>query len=186
VGGLPGQRLHDAPRACCDEGKRAAETLASDYARQFAVDTRIARIFNTHGPRMCADGVRVVSNFFVQALRGEPTTVYGGGTQTRSCSYVDDPVDGLLRLMDAPAAPDPVNLGNPEVVTVLELARHIIALVGRSEVVQRPLPEDDPSRRCPDITRARAMLGWQPRVSLDEGLRRSLPAFVAATTNPGR
>ena len=158
------------PRACYDEGKRVAETLTADFARQFGVDARIARIFNTYGPRMRPDDGRVVSNFIVQALRGESLTIYGDGSQTRSFCYVSDLVDGLLRLMDAPAVNGPVNLGNPEEITMLALARRVVDVVGAGELVYRPLPEHDPARRCPDITRARNWLSWQPRVSLDEGL----------------
>lgn len=172
------------PRACYDEGKRVAETLASDYARQYGVDARIARIFNTYGPRMALDDGRVVSNFCVQALRGEDITVYGGGQQTRSFCYVNDLVDGLIRLMEAAAVPGPVNLGNPHEITVQALAERIIALVGRGTIVNRPLPADDPTRRCPDITRARTWLDWHPLIPLEEGLARVVPYFRELLERP--
>lgn len=165
------------PRACYDEGKRIAETLASDYARQFGCDVRIARIFNTYGPRMRPDDGRVVSNFCVQALRNEPITIYGTGNQTRSFCYVDDLIQGLLRLGEVPSVPGPVNLGNPEEVTVRDLAERIITRVGSGSVVHQPLPQDDPAKRCPDITRARTLLGWEPRIGLDHGLDRVVEFF---------
>jgi UDP-glucuronate decarboxylase len=166
-------------RSCYDEGKRCAETLFFDYHRQHGVAIRIARIFNTYGPRMHPDDGRVVSNFIVQALRGEPITIYGDGAQSRAFCYVDELVDGLMRLMDADdTLTGPVNLGNPAEFTILELARKVIALTGaRSPIVRRPLPPDDPRQRRPDITLARTLLDWQPAIALDEGLRRAIPYF---------
>jgi len=168
------------PRACYDEGKRCAETLCSDFGRRHEAAVKIARIFNTYGPGMAEDDGRVVSNFAVQALAGRPLTVYGDGRQTRALCYVDDMVEALVRLMESPASlRGPVNLGNPHEVTVLEIARRVQALAGAgSEVVFRPLPADDPGRRCPDILLARRKLGWEPRVPLDEGLRRTLDYFA--------
>jgi UDP-glucuronate decarboxylase len=167
------------PRACYDEGKRCAETLFFDYHRQHRVDIRVVRIFNTYGPRMHPNDGRVVSNFIVQALRGEDLTVYGDGTQTRSFCYVDDLVDGLLRMMDAPdGTTGPINLGNPHEFTMLELAEMTLRLTGsRSRLVRRPLPQDDPKQRQPDIARAKAALGWQPKVELEEGLGRTVDYF---------
>jgi UDP-glucuronate decarboxylase len=166
------------PRACYDEGKRVAETLMMDYHRQDGVDIRIARIFNTYGPRMdVADG-RVVSNFIVQVLRGEPLTVYGTGEQTRSFCYIDDLVEGLIRLMNADGVHEPVNLGNPDEFTIRELAEKTGELCGVSTRIRHcPLPEDDPIRRCPDISRAQQLLSWQPGVQLTEGLRRTIADF---------
>jgi UDP-glucuronate decarboxylase len=166
------------PRACYDEGKRVAETLMMDYHRQDGVDIRIARIFNTYGPRMdVADG-RVVSNFIVQVLRGEPITVYGTGEQTRSFCYIDDLVEGLIRLMNADGVHEPVNLGNPNEFTIRELAEKTGELCGVSPRIRHcPLPEDDPIRRCPDISRAQQLLSWQPGVQLTEGLRRTITDF---------
>ena len=164
-------------RSCYDEGKRCAEALCFAYRRERAVPIRVARIFNTYGPRLCPGDGRVVSNFIVQALRGEPLTVYGHGEQTRSFCYVDDTVDGLLRLMDSDAS-EPINLGNPVEHTVLELAERVLRLTGsRSWLERRPLPADDPRRRCPDIGAAERQLDWQPRVSLDEGLERTIVYF---------
>jgi UDP-glucuronate decarboxylase len=166
------------PRACYDEGKRCAEALTVSYARQYGVETRIARIFNTYGPRMHEDDGRVVSNFAVQALRGQDLTIYGEGLQTRSFCYVDDLVGGLMALMDLPVDPGPVNLGNPEEVTIRELAERVIALVGTGVSLRHePLPVDDPTRRRPDISKARDLLGWQPRVPLGEGLRATVDYF---------
>ena len=167
------------PRACYDEGKRCAETLCYIYERSYGVDLRIARIFNTYGPRMRENDGRVVSNFIVQALRNESIKVYGEGRQTRSFCYVDDLVDGFIALMNEEAnISGPVNLGNPIEVEVVELARRIIELTGsRSRIVSRPLPTDDPPRRRPDIGRARDLLGWQPQVGLDEGLQRTIAYF---------
>ena len=168
------------PRACYDEGKRVAETLMSDYHRQAKVDIRIARIFNTYGPRMAENDGRVVSNFILQALRGEPITLYGTGEQTRSFCYVDDLVDGLIRLMDADGITDPVNLGNPGEFTMRQLAEMVCRLCGSSsDIVMRPLPQDDPTRRRPDISWARALLGWQPHIPLEEGLTRTIADFTA-------
>ncbi len=166
-------------RSCYDEGKRCAETLFFDYHRQHGVDIKVARIFNTYGPRMHYSDGRVVSNFVVQALRGEPLTLYGDGSQTRSFCYVDDLIDGLLKLMAAPRdLPGPVNLGNPAEISVRNLAETVIAMTGsRSKIVNQPLPEDDPRRRCPDITLATQRLGWKPDTSLDEGLRSTIEYF---------
>ena len=167
------------PRACYDEGKRCAETLFFDYYRQHNLRIRVARIFNTYGPRMLPDDGRVVSNFAVQALKNEPITVYGKGDQTRSFCYVDDTVDGLIRLMDAPDdVTGPCNLGNPVETTVFELAEKIIALAkSSSKIVHKPLPQDDPVRRKPDITIARGKLAWEPKVALDDGLERTVHFF---------
>ncbi len=167
------------PRACYDEGKRCAETLFFDYYRQHNLKIRVARIFNTYGPRMHPNDGRVVSNFIVQALRNEAITLYGDGSQTRAFCYVDDLIDGFLALM---AAPDditgPVNLGNPVETSVGELAEMVIALTGsRSQIVLRPLPVDDPVQRCPDIAQAQGVLGWEPRVELKDGLTRTIAYF---------
>jgi UDP-glucuronate decarboxylase len=168
------------PRACYDEGKRCAETLFFDYHRQYGVDIRIARIFNTYGPRMHPNDGRVVSNFIVQALRGQPVTLYGDGQQTRSFCYVDDLIEGFVRLMNADGVTTPVNIGNPGEFTVRELAELVIELTGsRSEIVHRPLPQDDPTQRRPDITRARDLLGWQPTIALRDGLARTIAYFDA-------
>ena len=169
------------PRSCYDEGKRAAETLFFDYHRQHRLRIKIARIFNTYGPRMHPNDGRVVSTFVVQALRGEPIPVFGDGNQTRSFCYVDDLVDGPIRLMDTPDhVTGPINLGNPTEFTMLELAGQVIELTGsRSEIVFRPLPQDDPRQRKPDITRARETLDWAPTVALREGLQRTIDAFRA-------
>ena len=167
------------PRACYDEGKRCAETLFFDFHREHRIAIKVARIFNTYGPKMQIDDGRVISNFIVQALRNEPLTVYGDGTQTRSFCYIDDMIDGLMRLMKSPEEfTGPVNLGNPLEVTMLELAERIILLTGSSsEIVHRPLPVDDPTRRQPDIGLANSALGWQPRVALDDGLRNTILWF---------
>jgi UDP-glucuronate decarboxylase len=167
------------PRACYDEGKRCAETLFFDYWRQHGLSIRVARIFNTYGPRMHPHDGRVVSNFIVQALKGEPITIYGQGTQTRAFCYVDDLIEGFVRLMAAPeAVTGPINLGNPVETPVLDLARLVIDLTGsRSKLVHRPLPADDPIQRCPDIAQARAVLGWEPRVALKPGLERTIAYF---------
>jgi UDP-glucuronate decarboxylase len=166
-------------RACYDEGKRCAETLFSDYQRQHGVRVKIARIFNTYGPRMRSDDGRVVSNFIVQALNDEPLTIFGDGAQTRSFCYVSDLVEGLIRLMETPDDfSGPVNLGNPDEFTMIELARQIIALTGsHSDIEHHPLPSDDPIRRKPDITRAAQTLAWQPRVPLEAGLRETIAYF---------
>ena len=170
------------PRACYDEGKRAAETLAFDFARAGRADVRVARIFNTYGPRMRADDGRVVSNVICQALLGDDITVYGDGTQTRSFCYVTDLVDGLRRLMDSESAiGGPVNLGNPIELTVSDLVERVLALTGsESRTVFMPLPEDDPRRRRPDIGRALELLGWQPRVDLQAGLEATASWFADA------
>ena len=166
-------------RSCYDEGKRVAETLMMDYHRQNQVDTRIARIFNTYGPRMLENDGRVVSNFIVQALRGNPITVYGDGNQTRSFCYVDDLVEGLVRLMNADKLFEPVNLGNPGEFTINELAEQVKALCGSSVTVKHePLPADDPRQRQPNITRAKELLGWQPTIALLEGLTRTIGDFA--------
>ncbi len=166
------------PRACYDEGKRVAETLMMDYHRQTGVDTRIARIFNTYGPRMDEADGRVVSNFVVQVLRGEPLTIYGSGEQTRSFCYVDDLVEGLIRLMNVEGVHEPVNLGNPGEFTILELAETIAALCDApSSVRYCALPEDDPTQRCPDIAKAKTILNWTPQVALRDGLERTIADF---------
>lgn len=165
-------------RSCYDEGKRVAETLMMDYHRQNGVDIRIARIFNTYGPRMAIDDGRVVSNFCVQALSGQDITIYGDGSQTRSFCYITDLVDGLVRLMTREAYQEPVNLGNPEEFTILELAQKIISLTqSTAKLVFQPLPPDDPVKRRPDITRAQEILGWQPKVPLISGLKETIPYF---------
>jgi UDP-glucuronate decarboxylase len=165
-------------RSCYDEGKRVAETFTMDYHRQNRVDTKIVRIFNTYGPRMLPDDGRVVSNFIVQAIKGRDITVYGDGSQTRSFCYVDDLIEGMVRMMGSEGFTGPVNLGNPEEYTIQELAEKIIALTGsRSKIVHRPLPSDDPTQRQPDINLAHQRLGWQPRISVDEGLRMTIGYF---------
>ncbi|HWT10931.1 MAG TPA: UDP-glucuronic acid decarboxylase family protein [Roseomonas sp.] len=174
------------PRACYDEGKRCAETLFFDYKRQHNVRIKVVRIFNTYGPRMHPNDGRVVSNFIVQALQGKPITIYGEGTQTRSFCFVDDLVEGLMRLMDTPDdVTGPVNIGNPHEITVRELAERVIALCGDAVPLEkRPLPQDDPTRRCPDITLARRLLGWEPTVPLEDGLRRTVAYFDALLRQP--
>ena len=169
------------PRACYDEGKRCAETLFFDYHRQHRLRIKVARIFNTYGPRMHPSDGRVVSNFIMQALKGQPITVYGEGSQTRSFCFVDDLVQGLMRLMDSPdAVTGPVNLGNPGEFTILELAKQVIAMTGsRSRIVHMPLPEDDPKQRRPDISRAFDLLGWEPKIRLEDGLKRTVAYFDA-------
>ena len=167
------------PRACYDEGKRCAETLFFDYRRQHGLNIRVARIFNTYGPRMHPDDGRVVSNFIVQALKGEVITLYGDGSQTRSFCYVDDMIEAFVKLM---AAPDeltgPVNLGNPEEFSIRELAELVLELTGsKSGIETRPLPEDDPMQRCPDIGLAREKLGWEPTVALRDGLKETIAYF---------
>ncbi len=167
------------PRSCYDESKRFAEALTMAYHRQYGMPTNIARIFNTYGPRMKLDDGRVVPALMGQALDGAPLTVFGTGSQTRSFCYVSDMVDGLYRLMRSDER-YPVNLGNPREMTILEFARHILALTGsRSEIVYEPLPVDDPKQRRPDIGKARSLLGWEPRVELEEGLRRTVEYFAA-------
>ncbi len=167
------------PRACYDEAKRVAETLFFDYHRQCGLAIRVARIFNTYGPRMAADDGRVVSNFIVQALRGEPLTVYGDGSQTRSFCYVDDLVGGLIGLMENTVGEvGPVNLGNPGEFTMLELAQKVLELTGSSSTIEHlPLPQDDPKQRQPDISRAKKSLGWEPTVPLNEGLVKTIEYF---------
>ncbi len=173
-------------RSCYDEGKRIAETLMMDYHRQNRVDTRIARIFNTYGPRMLEDDGRVVSNFIVQALRGDSLTLYGAGDQTRSFCYVDDLVDGLIRLMNADDLHEPVNLGNPFEFTIKELADEVKRICGsNSNVEYLPLPQDDPKQRKPDISRAQTILGWNPTIQLDEGLKKTV-AFFRERANHGQ
>ncbi len=165
-------------RSCYDEGKRVAETLMLDYHRQNGVDIRIARIFNTYGPNMLVDDGRVVSNFIVQALRGEDLTIYGDGRQTRSFCFVDDLVEALVRLMDSEEFTGPVNLGNPVEFTMLELAEMVLELTGSgARIVHRPLPADDPAQRRPDISKARRELGWEPRIGLRQGLERTIDYF---------
>ncbi len=165
-------------RSCYDEGKRVAETLMMDYHRQNKVDIKIIRIFNTYGPRMLPDDGRVVSNFIIQALKGEDITVYGKGSQTRSFCYVDDLVEGMVRMMDSENFTGPVNLGNPEEYTILEFAQKIIAMTGsKSKIAYKPLPSDDPRQRQPDITLAGQKLGWKPAVSVTDGLTRTIEYF---------
>ena len=167
------------PRSCYDEGKRCAETLFFDYWRQHKLDIKVARIFNTYGPRMHPNDGRVVSNFIVQALRGEDITIYGDGRQTRSFCYVDDLVEAMLRMMDTPAGfTGPVNIGNPVEFTIRQLAETVIRLTGAgSKLVFKPLPQDDPMQRQPDIKLARSALGWEPKVALEDGLVRTISYF---------
>ncbi len=175
------------PRACYDEGKRCAETLFFDYWRQHQLEIKVARIFNTYGPRMHPNDGRVVSNFIVQSLRGAPVTIYGKGTQTRSFCYVDDLVEGLVRLMRSPPeVTGPINLGNPGELTMIQLAEKIIALTNsKSELVFHPLPQDDPTQREPDITLARNELDWTPSVTVDDGLKKTIAYFdqILSATN---
>ena len=174
------------PRSCYDEGKRLAETLMMDYHRQNGVDIRIVRIFNTYGPRMAINDGRVVSNFIVQALRNQPITIYGDGTQTRSFCYVSDLIDGVWRLMNTEGLIGPVNIGNPSEFTIQELAEMVISLTGsRSAIVRRPLPQDDPVQRQPDISQAVEKLGWQPVVPLEEGLMRTVEYFAKIISGAG-
>jgi len=162
------------PRACYDEGKRLAETICADFQRLGRVDARLVRIFNTYGPNMRLDDGRVVTNFLLQALRGEALTVYGDGSQTRSFCYVDDLIEGFVRVLAAPTNLGPVNLGNPQEFTMLQLAQAVQAEVGTDTPIRHlPLPVDDPKQRCPDITKARTHLQWQPTIELAEGLRRT-------------
>jgi UDP-glucuronate decarboxylase len=174
------------PRACYDEGKRCAETLFFDYLRQHRTRIKVARIFNTYGPRMHPNDGRVVSNFIVQALRGEDITLYGDGNQTRAFCYVDDLVDGLIRLMATTEdVTGPINLGNPHEVAVRELADRVVQLTGSgSRTVFMPLPQDDPTQRCPDITLARRVLGWEPSVRLDDGLSNTIDYFRRLLAGP--
>ena len=165
-------------RACYDEGKRTAETLFFDSHRQHGLDIRVVRIFNTYGPRMTANDGRVVSNFIVQALTGQDITIYGDGTQTRSFCYVDDLIDGIVRMMNVENFTGPVNLGNPGEFTMLELAELVLKLTGsKSKIVYRPLPQDDPTQRCPVIDLAKEKLGWQPTIKLEDGLKRTIAYF---------
>ncbi|WP_018123477.1 GDP-mannose 4,6-dehydratase [Desulfovibrio oxyclinae] len=174
------------PRSCYDEGKRCAETLFFDYHRQHGLEIKVARIFNTYGPRMALDDGRVVSNFILQALRGEPITIYGEGQQTRSFCYVDDLVEGMIRLMnDTPGDfTGPMNLGNPGEFTIMELAETVLELTGsKSEIVFRPLPENDPMQRKPDISLAKSTIGWEPTIRLHDGLRKTIEYFKAFTAS---
>lgn len=169
------------PRSCYDEGKRCAETLFFDYRRQHGLGIKVARIFNTYGPRMHPNDGRVVSNFIVQALRNEPITLYGDGSQTRSFCYVDDLIEGFLRLMNSDGSiTGPVNLGNPGEFSMIELAKKVIELVGsRSQIIHKPLPTDDPKQRQPDISYAKATLDWEPKVALEDGLKSTIAYFDA-------
>jgi UDP-glucuronate decarboxylase len=169
------------PRSCYDEGKRCAETLFFDYRRQVGLEIKVARIFNTYGPRMHPQDGRVVSNFIVQALQGSPITIYGDGSQTRSFCYVDDLIDALVRFMNAPGdLAGPVNFGNPVESTMIELAERVLGTVGGpSRLVYEPLPQDDPKQRCPDISLAKARLDWSPKVTLEDGLRETVAYFRA-------
>ena len=168
-------------RSCYDEGKRAAETLFMDYWRVHSVDVRIVRIFNTYGPRMNKNDGRVVSNFIVQALQGSNITIYGSGLQTRSFCYVDDLIDGMMKYMNLDAdssVPGPINLGNPGEFSMIELAQKVIEMTGsKSIIVQQPLPQDDPKQRRPDITKAQGKLNWNPTISLDDGLKKTIEYF---------
>jgi UDP-glucuronate decarboxylase len=173
-------------RSCYDEGKRVAETLMMDYHRQNGVDIRLPRIFNTFGPRMAINDGRVVSNFIVQALTGGEITIYGEGQQTRSFCYVSDLVEALIRLMNREGVHDPVNLGNPDEFTIMELADKVRSLIDTpSAISHRPLPPDDPGRRRPDISKARELLGWQPAVPLEQGLRETIPYFAGKLKQEG-
>jgi UDP-glucuronate decarboxylase len=176
------------PRACYDEGKRCAETLFYDYKRQHGLAIRVARIFNTYGPNMHPQDGRVISNFIIQALSNKPITIFGSGSQTRSFCYVDDLVEGLTCLMNVEGGVDgPVNLGNPVEITISELAQLIISLVGsRSTLELLPLPQDDPRQRCPDITRAKRLLNWSPKVQLQEGLTRTIAHFDNLLSSPNQ
>jgi len=176
------------PRACYDEGKRCAETLFFDYLRQHKLRIKVVRIFNTYGPRMHPNDGRVVSNFIVQALKGENITIFGDGTQTRAFCYVDDLIDGFVRMMETPdSVTGPINLGNPIEIPMVELAKRVLKLTGaKSNLVFRPLPIDDPMQRCPDISKAKTILGWEPRVNLDEGLSKTIEYFDKSLTRAGR
>ena len=174
-------------RSCYDEGKRCAETLFMDYRRQNGVDVRIARIFNTYGPNMCPGDGRVVSNFIVQALQGHDITVYGEGQQTRSFCYCDDLIEGFIRFMNQGEIVGPINIGNPSEFTILELAEKVIDIIGsRSKIINEPLPADDPRQRQPDITQAREILGWEPKVPLDQGLKPTIEYFDQLLTEGGK
>ncbi|MCP5000048.1 MAG: SDR family oxidoreductase [Hyphomicrobiales bacterium] len=174
------------PRSCYDEGKRCAETLFFDYHRQNNLEIKVMRIFNTYGPRMHPNDGRVVSNFIIQAMKNEPITIYGDGTQTRSFCYVDDLIGGMLAFMDSPPElTGPVNFGNPRECSMLELAERILQLVdSRSKLDFMPLPQDDPLQRCPDITIAKTKLGWEPRVNLEDGLKETVSWFRHVIDNP--
>ncbi len=173
-------------RSCYDEGKRVAETLMMDYHRQNGVDIKIIRIFNTYGPRMAMNDGRVVSNFIIQALKNEDITVFGKGDQTRSFQYIDDLVAATLRMMEVDDFIGPVNIGNPDEFTILELAEKVIELTGsRSKIVHKPLPADDPTQRKPDITLAKQKLGWQPKVKLEEGLKQTIAYFDSLLSEQG-
>jgi UDP-glucuronate decarboxylase len=175
----------NGPRSCYDEGKRSAETLFSDYHREYKVDTRIARIFNTYGEGMHQNDGRVVSNFVMQAIKGQPITIYGRGDQTRSFCYVSDTVDGLIRLMGHEGHALPVNVGNPYEITIRDLAKTVVAKVeSESDIAFKPLPVDDPVRRCPDIGKAKDLLGWEPKVSFDEGMEKTIAYFKALNKEP--
>jgi UDP-glucuronate decarboxylase len=167
------------PRSCYDEGKRCAETLFFDYHRQNKVRIKVLRIFNTYGPRMHPNDGRVVSNFIVQALKGENITIYGDGLQTRSFCYVDDLIEGMIRLMDSPdEITGPINVGNPGEFTMIELAENVLRLTGsKSKLIKMPLPADDPKQRKPDITKAKSVLGWEPKVQLEDGLKETIAYF---------
>lgn len=169
----------DGPRACYDEGKRCAETLCFDYLRAHNLSIKIVRIFNTYGPNMAPDDGRVVSNFIIQALKGEDITIYGDGSQTRSFCYVDDLVDGLIKMMDSDVfITGPINLGNPDEFTILELAKRVLELTGsKSKIIFKDLPVDDPTKRCPDISKAKKILNWEPKIFLDDGLKKTIEFF---------
>jgi UDP-glucuronate decarboxylase len=173
------------PRACYDEGKRCTETLFFDYFRQHRTRIKVVRIFNTYGPRMHPNDGRVVSNFIVQALRGEDITIYGEGTQTRAFCYVDDLIEGFIRMMNTDdSVTGPINLGNPHEIPISELAEAVIGLTGsRSKLVRRPLPADDPLQRCPNIEKAKSVLGWEPKVPLEDGLRKTIEYFDRLLTS---
>ena len=173
------------PRCCYDEGKRCAETLFFDYHRQHGLPIKVMRIFNTYGPRMHPADGRVVSNFIVQALKGEPITIYGDGSQTRSFCYVDDLIEGMIRLMECgPEVTGPINIGNPNEFTIRDIATKVIEMTGaRSELVQQPLPADDPKQRRPDISVAKEVLGWEPAIQLDQGLERTVEYFRRMQSN---
>jgi UDP-glucuronate decarboxylase len=175
------------PRACYDEGKRCAETLFFDYHRQHRVKIKVVRIFNTYGPRMHPNDGRVVSNFIVQALQNHDITLYGDGSQTRAFCYVDDLIDGFIRIMNtSPEVTGPINIGNPHEIPVKELAARVIRITGsESRIIYKPLPQDDPLQRCPDITQAGAVLGWKPAVALDDGLAKTVAYFRALLSNAG-
>ena len=173
------------PRSCYDEGKRCAETLFFDYHRQHALPIKVMRIFNTYGPRMHPADGRVVSNFIVQAIKGDPITIYGDGSQTRSFCYVDDLIEGMIRLMETgPEVTGPINIGNPNEFTIRELATKVIQMTGaRSDLVEQPLPADDPKQRQPDISLAKQVLGWEPTIALDQGLERTVEYFRRMQAN---